>query len=59
MGKNEIWQYIIDNNIATEEELQLVTDINGYNVETLNSVIYSKTGYRSTEQLEEPEEEEH
>ncbi|HZK32868.1 MAG TPA: hypothetical protein VFC60_00050 [Tissierellaceae bacterium] len=57
MGNNELWEYIIDNNIATEEELQLVTDINGYNKETLNDVIYSRTGYRSIKQLEEEEEE--
>lgn len=50
---DEIWQYIIDNNIATEEELQLITSINGYNEETLNDVIYCRTGYRSVEQLKE------
>lgn len=50
--KNEIWDYIIDNGIATEEELKLVTCINGYNEETLNNVIYVRTGYRSIEQLQ-------
>lgn len=50
-----IWDYIRENEIATEAELQLVTSMNGYNVETLNSVIYVRTGYRSVEQLEDME----
>ena len=36
--------------IATEEELQLVTDINGYSRETLDDVLYVRTGYRDFEQ---------
>lgn len=52
---NKVWDYIIENHIATEEELQLVTSINGYNAESLNSVIYARTGYRSAEQHEECE----
>ena len=50
---NKIWDYIILNEIATEEELKLITCINGYNEETLNSVIYARTAYHSMEQLEE------
>ena len=50
---NKIWDYIILNEIATEEELKLITCINGYNEETLNSVIYARTAYHSIEQLEE------
>ena len=46
-----IWNYLIDNGIATEEELQLVTDINGYSIRTLEDVIYAKTGYNDLEQL--------
>lgn len=45
-----LWDFIIDNNIATESELQLVTDINGWNEETMNDVIYAKIGLRSYEQ---------
>ena len=52
---DKIWDYIIEMGIATEEELKLVTCINGYNEESLNSVIYARTGYRSMEQLEECE----
>lgn len=42
--------FIIDNNIATESELQLVTSINGWSEETMNDVIYAKKGLRDYEQ---------
>ena len=48
-----IWDCLLDYNIATEEELKLVTNINGYNIESLESVIYARTGYRNIEQLQE------
>lgn len=53
MNLDELWNKIIEREIATEAELQLVTDINGYNEETLNDVIYARTGYRNIEQVEE------
>ena len=49
---NEIWQKIIDYSIATEEELQLVTSINGYNIEALNDIIYARSGCHDIEQFE-------
>ena len=49
----DYWDYLVDSGIATEEELQLVTSINGYNTETLDSVLYVRTGYRDLEQFEE------
>lgn len=48
-----VWDYIINNGIATQSELELVTDINGYSVDTLNDVLYARTGYRSIEQIKE------
>jgi len=45
MELEKIWDYIVELGIATTEELSLVTDINGYNEEALNGVIYSRTGY--------------
>jgi hypothetical protein len=48
-----MWDRIVDLNIATQEELELITSINGYNIESLNDVIYVRTGYRDIEQLEE------
>lgn len=49
----QIWEYLVDFDLATEEELKLVTDICGYSVESLESVIYSRTGFNSFEQLQE------
>ena len=51
-----IWDYLVDKGIATEQELILVTYINGYNIESLNDIIYVRTGYRNAEQLQEDEE---
>ena len=43
-----LWEFIIDNNIATESELQLVTSINGWTEETMNDVIYAKKDFVAT-----------
>jgi len=48
---NEIWDYLLENEIATKDELMLVTNINGFNEGALNDILYSKTGYRNIEQL--------
>jgi hypothetical protein len=50
---DETFDEIIERGIATESEVQLVTCINGYNLETLNDIIYARTGYRDLEQLKE------
>ena len=55
MDRMEIWDAIVEYGIATEEELELVTAINGYNSDTLNDVIFVRTGYRNIEQLLEEE----
>ena len=44
------WDFLVINEIATTEELQLVTNINGYSKESLNSVLYARTAYRDLEQ---------
>lgn len=48
---NELWDELINGMYFTEEELRLVTCINGYSVEALNDCIYARYGYRSLEQL--------
>jgi hypothetical protein len=35
----------------------LVTKINGFSVETMNDILYVRTGYRSIEQIEDEEDE--
>lgn len=56
--KDFLWDYLIEQCVATEDELQLITNINGFSVETLNDVIYARTGYRDYYQLADIEEEE-
>ena len=55
MTENELFERIINDGIATESEVNLVTDIAGYSIETLNQIIYARTGYRDIEQYEESE----
>lgn len=47
----EMVDFLIDNGIATMEEIRLVTYINGYTAKSLNDIIYVRTGYRDIEQL--------
>ena len=55
MDKNKLWDELVNLGIATDEELKLVTCINGYTEETLNDILYARTGYRSIEQLNDDE----
>ena len=54
--KDQIWDYLLENNIASKQTLETVTNINGYTIETLNDILYSATGYRDIEQLESEQE---
>ena len=47
---DEVWDYIIEHHIATENELRLVCNINGSSVDNLNEVIDVRTGYMDMEQ---------
>lgn len=49
--ENAWYNFITENNIATENEVNLVTDINGYSESTFLDIVYARTGYRSYEQL--------
>tara|TARA_R100001463_G_scaffold28418_3_gene65123 strand:- start:471 stop:650 length:180 start_codon:yes stop_codon:yes gene_type:complete len=51
----DIWDFILEQGIATEDELCLVTSIMGTNKDTLNAVLYARKGYRSMEQIIEME----
>jgi hypothetical protein len=42
-----LWQYLIDYGIATENELTLVTQINGLTLQTLQDILYARTGHRN------------
>lgn len=47
----EQYNYMIDNNIVSEETLKIITDINGDTIDTLNDVLFCVTGYRDIEQF--------
>ena len=47
----QVWDLLLQYDIATEDELKLVTRINGYNMDTLDDIIYVRTGLRDIEQL--------
>ena len=49
--REKIWDLIETFGIANEDEMRLVTDINGYSPETLMDIIYARTGLRSLEQV--------
>ena len=55
--ESELYDYLVDGEIATEKEVGLVCSINGTNLESLESILYSRSGYRSLEQIREMEEE--
>ena len=52
---NELWDLIVANNIATDDELDLIQRINGWRIETLEDVLYVRTGYRDAHQYKECE----
>ena len=52
---NELWDYITEREIATENEIRLITSINGTNLDTFESILYSRTGYRSLDQIKDCE----
>lgn len=54
--QNRIWDAIVENGIATNEEIGLVVGAFGMSEENLNKIIYVRTGYNDIEQFLEEEE---
>lgn len=50
-----IWETMVDEFIATDEELGLACALCGTTEQTLNNVLYIRTGYRTLEQYFEAE----
>jgi hypothetical protein len=48
---NNIWAVLVDYNYFTEEELKLITNINGLNEDAFNDAIYVRYGFHDIEQL--------
>ena len=55
-NEEELYDFLIDYEYATEKEIGLVCSINGTNLESLESILYVRSGYRSLEQIKEMEE---
>ena len=51
----DLYDQLIDLNLFTEEELNLITCINGFTVETLNNCLFARYGYRDLSQMLEEE----
>ena len=58
MNEAELYDALIDAGVATAEELALVTMLNGFSEQTLNDVLFVRTGFRCWEQYAGEEEEE-
>ena len=46
-----LYDFIVENQIATGDEINLVTSITGYSEETLNDIIHVRTEYHDVPQL--------
>lgn len=49
---NEIFDLLIEYSVATQEELELMACLDGYNVDAFNDVIYAITDYPLIEQIQ-------
>lgn len=52
---SELFDELVERELFTEEELKLLTNINGYSFETLNEAIFSRYGYMHYYQMMESE----
>lgn len=50
MSLEEYSNYLIENLGVSEETINCITGINGYNENTLDDILYYFTGYRTIEQ---------
>lgn len=58
MELKEMVDYLVEMGICTSEEYILVSNINGESEDTINDILYERTGYNSLEQYMESEQEE-
>ena len=53
-----VYEYLVDHEFFTQGELDLASNLQGFNIDTMNDCIYARYGYRSLEQMLEEYEEE-
>lgn len=51
LTRDEAYDTLVNFGIATTDEIALVESINGISLETLESILYSRAGYRSFDQV--------
>lgn len=51
MELNEMWDRLLEMGVS-EETLQVVTDINGYNEQSMKDILYAKFGYNDFDQID-------
>lgn len=51
--RDTLYDTIIELDVATEDEIGVAIHFGGFNLETLQSLLYYKTGYRTLEQWKE------
>jgi len=49
----ELWDNLVKLEYFTADELQLITQVNGLSMKTLNDAIFARYGYRDWEQMKE------
>ena len=47
---NNMYDTILELELCTFEEIELVTDINGFNEQALNDIVYARAGYQTLDQ---------
>lgn len=52
MTKTDMYDFLLENDIATTNEINLVTHINGYNKQALIDIIEVRTGYNFDQYIE-------
>ena len=51
--RDELWDYMLLREIATKEEMRLVTHINGFRLDVLEDILHTRTGYHDLKQPKE------
>ena len=51
LTKDEMWDILREYEIASEETITVVVNINGYTEDTMLDILYATTGFRNFEQL--------
>lgn len=51
MDYEEAYNRLLENEIATSEEIELVTEINGKNIGTLTDILFARTGSKDFNEI--------